>query len=80
MYLYEGQPGSGKTTLALQFLMEGARRGERVLYISLSETTEELRLVARRHGWSLEGIDIFELVPAGNDVGSGARADSPASR
>jgi circadian clock protein KaiC len=63
MYLYEGQPGSGKTTLALQFLMEGARRGERVLYISLSETTEELRLVARRHGWSLEGIDIFELVP-----------------
>ena len=63
MYLYEGRPGTGKTTLALQFLMEGARRGERVLYISLSETAEELRLVAKRHGWSLSGIDIFELVP-----------------
>lgn len=62
MYLYEGRPGTGKTTLALQFLMEGARRGERVLYISLSETSEELRLVAKRHGWSLAGIEIFELV------------------
>jgi circadian clock protein KaiC len=62
MYLYEGRPGTGKTTLALQFLMEGARRGERVLYISLSETAEELRLVAKRHGWSLDGIEIFELV------------------
>ena len=64
MYLYEGRPGTGKTTLALQFLAEGARNGERVLYISLSETVEELRLVARRHGWSLAGIDIFELVPS----------------
>jgi circadian clock protein KaiC len=63
MYLYEGRPGTGKTTLALQFLLDGARRGERVLYISLSETAEELRLVAKRHGWSLEGIDVFELVP-----------------
>jgi circadian clock protein KaiC len=63
MYLYEGRPGTGKTTLALQFLMEGARRGERVLYISLSETMEELRLVAKRHGWSLDGVDVFELVP-----------------
>ena len=62
MYLYEGRPGTGKTTLALQFLMDGARRGERVLYISLSETREELRLVAKRHGWSLRGIDMFELV------------------
>ncbi|HKS57807.1 MAG TPA: ATPase domain-containing protein [Steroidobacteraceae bacterium] len=62
MYLYEGRPGTGKTTLALQFLMEGARSGERVLYISLSETAEELRLVAQRHGWSLDGIEIFELV------------------
>jgi circadian clock protein KaiC len=62
MYLYEGRPGTGKTTLALQFLMEGARRRERVLYISLSETAEELRLVAKRHGWSLDGIEIFELV------------------
>src|SRR3954469_16874361 len=63
MYLYEGRPGSGKTTMALQFLLEGVGGGERVLYISLSETQRELRLVARRHGWSLEGLDIFELVP-----------------
>ena len=48
MYLYEGRPGAGKTTLALQFLLDGARRGERVLYITLSETERELRLVARR--------------------------------
>jgi circadian clock protein KaiC len=63
MYLYEGRPGTGKTTLALEFLLEGARRGEKVLYITLSETAAELELVARRHGWSLEGIDVFELVP-----------------
>jgi circadian clock protein KaiC len=64
MYLIEGRPGSGKTTIALQFLLEGRRRGERVLYITMSETERELRLVAKRHGWSLDGIDIFELVPA----------------
>jgi circadian clock protein KaiC len=62
MYLYEGNPGTGKTTLAMQFLMEGVRRGESVLYIALSETRRELDLVARRHGWSLDGIQIFELV------------------
>lgn len=62
MYLYEGSPGSGKTTLALQFLLEGVRHGERVLYVTLSETKEELELVAQRHGWSLDGIDVFELV------------------
>jgi circadian clock protein KaiC len=64
MYLIEGRPGSGKTTIAMQFLLEGRRRGERVLYITMSETERELRLVAKRHGWSLDGIDIFELVPA----------------
>ena len=53
MYLFEGQPGSGKTTLALEFLLEGVRRGEAALYITLSETERELRLVAKRHGWSL---------------------------
>src|SRR5256885_6962562 len=63
LYLYEGRPGTGKTTIALQFLLEGARRGEQVLYVTLSESTEELRLVASRHGWSLEDVDIFELVP-----------------
>ena len=63
MYLYEGKPGSGKTTIAMQFLLEGARLGERVLYIALSETERELKLVAKRHGWSLDGIDVFELVP-----------------
>lgn len=63
MYLYEGRPGTGKTTIALQFLLEGARRGERALYITLSETKRELQLVAKRHDWSLAGIEIFELVP-----------------
>ncbi|HWE46569.1 MAG TPA: ATPase domain-containing protein [Caulobacteraceae bacterium] len=62
LYLYEGRPGTGKTTIALQFLLEGARKGERVLYVTLSETARELRLVAKRHGWSLKGVDIFELV------------------
>ena len=61
MYLIEGSPGVGKTTLAMQFLIEGARRGERCLYITLSETRDELEAVADSHDWSLEGIDIVEL-------------------
>jgi circadian clock protein KaiC len=64
LYLVEGQPGTGKTTLALQFLLEGKRLGERVLYVTLSETKEELGEVARSHGWSLEGIDVYELEAA----------------
>ncbi|OWT68934.1 MULTISPECIES: ATPase domain-containing protein [unclassified Achromobacter] len=63
MYLYEGNPGTGKTTIAMQFLLAGARQNESVLYIALSETRQELSLVAQRHGWTLDGIDIFELVP-----------------
>lgn len=61
-YLLEGAPGSGKTTIALQFLLEGARVGERGLYITLSETAAELREVAQSHNWSLDGIELFELV------------------
>ncbi|HEX8119274.1 MAG TPA: ATPase domain-containing protein, partial [Pyrinomonadaceae bacterium] len=63
LYLVEGDPGTGKTTLALQFLLEGARRGEPVLYVTLSETKEELTAVAHSHGWSLEGVNLHELVP-----------------
>jgi circadian clock protein KaiC len=63
LFLVEGVPGSGKTTLALQFLLAGARRGEPVLYVTLSETEEELRSVADSHGWNLAGITIRELTP-----------------
>ena len=62
MYLFEGQPGSGKTTLALEFLLEGVRNGEPTLYITLSETKRELRLVAKRHGWSLKGKVVATIV------------------
>ena len=63
LYLVEGNPGTGKTTMAVQFLIEGHRAGERTLYITLSETEEELRATARAHGWVLDGITLFELVP-----------------
>jgi circadian clock protein KaiC len=68
LYLIEGVPGSGKTTLALQFLMEGARLGEPVLYVTLSETEEELREVAASHGWSLKGITVRELIPSEDNL------------
>jgi circadian clock protein KaiC len=61
LYLVEGSPGVGKTTLAMQFLMEGRRRGEQILYVSLSETRQELAAVAKSHRWDLEGITIIEL-------------------
>ena len=64
MYLVQGDPGTGKTTLATQFLMEGRQRGESCLYVTLSETTRELRAVAVSHGWSLEGIELFQLAAA----------------
>jgi len=63
VYLLEGNPGTGKTTTAMSFLREGAKLGEPSLYITLSETEDELRDTAQSHGWDLEGITIFELVP-----------------
>ncbi len=64
LYLIEGAPGSGKTTLALQFLLDGVRQGESVLYITLSESAAELSGSAASHGWSLAGIDIHEVLPS----------------
>ena len=67
VYLLEGSPGTGKTTIALKFLLEGAKAGEKGLYITLSETEEELRKGAASHGWLLgDGIQVFELVPPEN--------------
>lgn len=64
MFLLEGNPGTGKTTIALRFLLEGAARGEQCLYITLSETARELREGAASHGWSLpDEVSVFELVP-----------------
>jgi len=62
LYLVEGDPGSGKTTLGLQFLRRGADHGEKGVYVTLSETAAELHTVAASHGWSLAGIEVFELV------------------
>src|SRR3954470_16525040 len=62
LYLIEGDPGSGKTTLALGYLLEGARCGETSLYVTLSETREEINAIADSHGWALETINIVELV------------------
>ena len=62
LYLLDGNPGAGKTTLALQYLLEGRRLGERCLYVTLSETREELAAGAESHGWDLTGIDVLELI------------------
>lgn len=64
LYLLEGDPGTGKTTMALQFLIEGARRGEPVLYITLAENEVELRAVAQSHGFRMDGITVHEIIPA----------------
>jgi circadian clock protein KaiC len=64
IYLVMGDPGVGKTTLGLHFLLEGVRLGERVLYVALSETREEIEAVAESHGWSLENVEIFEYSAA----------------
>ena len=62
VYLVEGNPGSGKTTLSLRWLLDGESLGEKGIYVTLSETKAELVAVARSHGWSLSGITILELV------------------
>jgi circadian clock protein KaiC len=71
MYLVEGTPGAGKTTLALHFLLAGVARGERAMYVTLSETPEELHAAASGHGWDLAGVEIVELQASDG----GARAD-----
>ena len=70
LYLLEGDPGTGKTTLALQFLLAA---GERCLYVTLSESKRELLWVAQSHGWSLDGIRIYEMSPQDEDVGADAQ-------
>lgn len=67
LYLVDGEPGSGKTTLAMQFLLDGRDRGEPVLYVTLSETAAELRGVAESHGWSLHDVEVFELASEGEE-------------
>ena len=66
LFLIEGEPGTGKTTLALQFLQEGVRRGESVIYITLAETRVELESVAQSHGWSMDGIHVEDIIPSEN--------------
>src|SRR5690348_1805911 len=61
MYLLEGSPGTGKTTLALQFLLTGRDLHERTLYVTLSETASELKAIAASHGWTLDGVELFQL-------------------
>jgi len=68
LYLIDGNPGSGKTTLGLQFLLEGVRLGERCLYVTLSETRQELTEGAASHNWSLSGVDIVELTPGESEL------------
>src|SRR5262245_3594090 len=63
-YLVEGSPGSGKTTLAMQFLLAGIQRGEPCMFVTLSENEEELRATAVSHGWTLEGLTFVELIPS----------------
>src|SRR5580698_7136556 len=68
LYLIDGNPGAGKTTLSIQYLMEGVKSGEKCLYITLSETKEELTAGAASHGWSLDGIEIVELISSEQDL------------
>ena len=72
IYLLDGHPGTGKTTIGMQFLLDGIRRGESVLYVSLSETKAELRAIAHSHGWEIDKLEIYELV----DPSESLRTDS----
>jgi circadian clock protein KaiC len=68
LYLVEGDPGTGKTTLGLQFLLEGLKKGEKGLYVTLSESKRELEAVAYSHGWSLDDLDIYEMTPVDEEI------------
>lgn len=73
VYMVAGTPGTGKTTLALQFLLEGVRDGESCLYVTLSETRREIEKVARSHGWDLAGLNICELIPTEGNLSADAQ-------
>lgn len=73
MYLVEGDPGCGKTTLGLQYLLAGARNGENCMLVALSETAEELDAIATEHGFSLDSINVFELRPSEENLNVDAR-------
>jgi circadian clock protein KaiC len=73
MYLIAGLPGSGKTTLAMQFLLDGIKRGEKCLYVSLAETRAEIEKVAESHGWDLTQLDLLELVPSENKLSTASQ-------
>ena len=73
VYMVAGAPGAGKTTLALQFLLEGVRAGESCLYVTLSETRSEIEKVARSHGWELSGLSICELIPTEGNLSADAQ-------
>jgi len=73
LYLVEGDPGTGKTTLALQFLLEGVRKGESVIYVTLSESRSELEQVAHSHGWPADSLQIYEMVPPQDDLSGEAQ-------
>ena len=73
MYLITGTPGTGKTSLAIQFLLEGVVQGERSLYVTLSESRVEISKVARSHGWNLDGLEIEELIPSEHNLSADAQ-------
>jgi circadian clock protein KaiC len=73
LYLLEGDPGTGKTTLALQFLLEGVKNGEKGMYVTLSESKRELEQVAASHGWSIRPISIYEMISSDEDLSSEAQ-------